>query len=257
MAYFNDTPIVSFVVDLSGEPILQATPIEPVDPSGTHPLYIQVDASKTTFFTGQDGKGFRYMISVDASGVITNITGLSKDNVHLPELEESLGQVSWANQISNANVYDLRFSFQGMQRHIRIDIKAAETVLEPPNNTIADYMLYIVSHALSLATPASIHHVISPESYANAKNALQQAIANAMVNAIGTQTVQDAILQALISANGPIVNTTAGTFDLSYANSYSSIILIVDLTNIRISVSYYGSNKEIVLKHIPVRLHLT
>ena len=126
---------------------------------------------------------------------------------------------------------------------------------------MGDHLVRVISHALLMRTPATATDVFDASACAHAASDLNQKISSAVRSALSSQTCQDAILQAVLRANGPVLQyitspNTSITERLTYEASFTGLVIEIVLQNIPFTVAYYGSLRTLTLASVPVWLML-
>lgn len=223
-------------------------------PSNVSPAYLQLTCSKTVFLSPS---GLNYNIIANASGVVTSIIGNAFNNINQSHIVTSAAsQASWIGGNNVGNVIDISFNYLGNTKSIKYNLDLAASIL-PGTNDLARHLMLIISHAIRIRAPLTETDVITSTSLSTVIASLKANLATAIASALSTQPCQNAILQAIIQSNGPIVENTAGTHTLLYNQStYSSIMLAMTITQLPVTVSFYDTQRTITLYNIPLYINL-
>jgi hypothetical protein len=240
-------PLLTFQADLSSNQVtIGITP-----PGAVAYPYLTLTTAQQDFF-GASGIGFAR--SVDASGVSTAVTGLARDNVQAASLAASMtaGRVAWAN--AAAGVVDVAYRFNdGAPLGMRFDIAHASGLLG--SSSLARHLILMAVHAYKTKRPAALEEFIGVLS-AN-ETALQASVSAAIASVLSLQAAQNLLLDAVLTANGPLVNDTDASGDVPYTASMEGLDLMFALRNVRVGFALGGgAAKTITLAEVPVLVRL-
>jgi hypothetical protein len=255
----SSVPIVgvSFSIDLTGSGV-SLTSVLPA-PSNLPTTYLQVDCSRAALFPS----GVNYNLVTNASGIITTLSGVA----HTASISASHvvtqagGTGSWRQAAAAGNVFDLSFNFNSTARQVRYNLAKAATVLSGAND-LGRHLMLMATHAVQLRDPSGANDVFDAPTVTSAAATLNTNIATALRTVLNTQAAQDALLQAIIRANGPVVppTTTANaniSTSLAYDASWNGLIMYFIITQLPVTVSFYGTNRSLVLQNVPLYVQVT
>lgn len=220
----------------------------PILDSITRP-YLVMNVSKVT------ASGIRYTVGYDASGQRV-ISGTSAPGyISLTGMQSALSYSTW-NTPSTVGFITASFVYaSGTQQSVGIDIIKAEAAV--PRASLGHQLAYIVSNILGLRSPASYTSTFSDLS--TLASTFNTNIAQQVKAALELQSTQDALLKAIIMANGPLITATAsGTYTLRLDGNMTDIIVSSDIKNITCTRTAYGKvNYLTIPSSIPILLRIT
>ncbi len=248
------TPLIQFgfFVDMTGS-VVTASAVAYA--SATLPAaYMKIDISKNTFMTGS---GFVYTVAT-TGGAVTSVTASSVNNISAANITTAAaGTFAWmgaTNQTTNRHV-DLTFNYAGQGSwQTKINFDAVSTV-----NSLGRHLAYLANSILNVRQLTN--EVDGPlgdlTSVTNIAQTFNTNIGTAIRNALGTQANLQTILDALIRSSGSFIPTTAGSYTQVYDNTLSPLSLLLTMTSLTLTVSYYSTPRNLVITSLPLLVNIT
>ncbi len=212
--------------------------------------YLVANVSKVT------ASGIRYTVGYDSSGqrVIsgTNAPGY----ISLSGMQSALSYSTWNTPSGIGHITASFVYASGIQQSIGIDTIKALTAV--PSASIGHQLAYIVSNILGLSSPGA-SYTSTFSNISTLASAFNTNIAQQLVTALELQSSQEALLKAIIMANGPLITTTAsGTYTLLLDGNMTDIIVSSDIRNVACARTAYGKvNYLTIPSSIPILLRFT
>lgn len=246
-------PIVNFdfTVDMSGNGVTATATNVPM-PANLPVAYLQLDCSKTAFF---GSSGFSYTVTTNASGVVTAVTAQASTNVNNTHITTNATSAStWKNGNMVGNVVDMSFNYLSNVKTVKYNLANSNTLA---GADLAKHIMLMVTHALQVKSPTTLNDVFNATEFSNAVSSLKTNIGNVIKTALSTQACQDAIFQAFLTANGPVINTTSGSYTIAYSASHAGMVLAMNITQMPVTVTYYGVPRTVTVYNIPLFINLS
>jgi hypothetical protein len=232
--------------------------------------FLELDVSRNAFFSTS---GFVYNVVADASNVITSITAVAASNVLYSHVlaQSTAGFSKWTVNTGSGPVLPLSFDYSGntgsgstvtgLNKTFYYDTNNANVVLGGAATTLGRHVVLLATQALKVRklTQTSDEFSVFPPGVVTATaTTLATTISTAVTNALNTQVGQDAMFQVFLTANGPFVNTTAGTnyYTGAYDTKFTPMIIAMTLANVPVQVNVYGITRNLTIKSLPLWLNV-
>lgn len=256
----NPVANLAMQVDLSQQPVtLQALPLP--TPSGISPVHLKLSVSKTGMWSGP----IKYALETDSNGRVIRLEALEAVNVasaHLLERAVS-GHTRWAALDASDVAAPMNFEsdcvFDGsFQLLASYDAGRANSELGVAE--LGSHVLRLAAMMLTLSQGASVADTFGADRDVVAQQ-LASSIADAVAMALGQQASQNTILQTLLRANGPVLQldgtpNASRQLQLVYSNAFTGLDVHLVLVNVPIRVTYYGVEKQLLIRQLPLCLSL-
>ena len=199
--------------------------------------------------------GISYRITNDASGQRIYAGVAFPGSVPLAELQKALSYSTW---ITPSNNFMMTASFvyaSGTQQSINININNLTRL--QPRTSVGSQIGIIAANMLSLKAPARLSDVFVDASAVSVS--LTNAVASMVKTQIESATTQDAMLRAIIDANGPVLqNTASGVYTMILDSNTPDLNIGVNISNVKLFRTLYGKSNFLDMKtSIPVSLRIT
>ena len=248
-------PIVNvvFAVNASG---VTATPA--ILSTVTLPTsYFQLTIPRGNFFAS----GFSYQVTV-TNNVVTTIAALGPNrNVSSTNVATFSGTgFSWIGTAGISNLFDVSYNFQNQgMRATKVNITNRPTAANATN--LGRNTAFLVNSVLTGGTLANETSGVlgNATTLTNIASTFNTNLGTILNTALSTQAAQDAILQALITANGAIITaqTGTGTLDYNINANYNALRLFFYINNLSFNVDFNGVVKPLVIGTIPLLVVIT
>lgn len=254
----NPVANLSLQVDLSQYPVvLQALPLP--TPSGISPVHIRLEVSKTDVWKGP----IQYALETDADGRVSRLEALGSDNIAGEHLFQraTLGYTTWASLDASSPMTFMSDCLFDASFQLLVSYDADRANSELGADQLGHHVLRLAAVALTLSQDASSVGTFGAEQEVVGQQ-LAGSISDALVLALGQQASQNAILQTLLRANGPVVQLDATPnvsrqLELDYSDTFTGMDLHLVLVNLPLTVTYYGVDKQLLIRRLPLCLSLT
>lgn len=221
------------------------------DPTITDPL-LSFKAIKGALF---DPSGFAYKVTKDVSGIITDISAMSRPNVQLGHLIQVISNTGlWANGDINNNSIPMTYKFNnGQPKTILYDLTYANEYLNV-SRSIGAHIMLIVAHIIACRAPVTLDEIFDASSINNEINDISNKIAEILTNHMNTSNVQNLILQRIIQIMGPVIDTNDGF--LPYIDNYIDLDILLDIRNLTVNLTFNDIQKHISILSLPIQLQI-
>lgn len=237
-----------FVVDMSGS-VVTASAVSYTS-AALPSAYMKIDVSRNTFFTGL---GLAYQVTT-LNGAVSSVTAINTTSINSSGIATAAsGTFAWIGiPPANRNTIDVSFNFnnQGVWTQ-KVNFDAVSTV-----TSLGRHLTFVANSLLN--GKQLISEATGPLS--NTVNttaaALNTNIGTAIRTALGTQTNLQTLLDTLIRTSGPFISTTAGSYWQAYDSRLSPISLLLSMISLTLSVSYYGTSRNLVIQNLPLLVNI-
>ena len=250
-------PYTNFVVistDFSSSSIGSAS----VDASGALPSVplVRIPMQRGSLF---HASGIAYAFTYDASGAATGFTAtvsnVTPSAIVQSHVDARVGGAfnAWANGSAAGNMLDVSFNFKGKWTRMKYDVLNASGLLG--TSTIGQHVALMATNALLQRKPASTVDALSSATVSTLAGSINTAIGTRIGQVLASQAVQDAILKALVAANGPILDPSGNR--APYDASYSALDLILYLQNFACSITFPGQAAQtLTFDRLPIQISI-
>lgn len=226
---------------------------EVASPDNIPPLCMRVSIEKSLLFKDQ----LTYNIETDASGLIISTLATEALNISNEYLAEqfSLPKTYWS-QVDEAasSIYTIQYSFDNVIKSTPFSISTPSNVIGLPTARLGEHIIILASQAIKLTPPRSIDEIYMDIS--GLSHSLETAISSALTAFMNTQQCQNAILNAIIQMNGPVINTTSGTHSLEVIHEFQNMSFAFIINDITMQVDFNGITRLVTLNNVPIVLDL-
>jgi hypothetical protein len=251
-------PYTNFVVistDFSASGALGAAT---VDSSGALPPLplIKLPLTRAGLF---DAAGIGYSFSYDASFASTGFAAnlaVSPSAVVQSHLTTRVGGAfnTWTNGAAAGNMLDLSFNFKSRWTRLRFDTLNASGLLGA--NSLGQHVALIATNALLQYKPSRTDEALVASRVNTIASSINTQVATRLGAVLGSQAVQDAILKALVAANGPVLDPSGNR--LPYDAAFSGLDLVLYLYNLSCDVTFPGQTaKTLKFDRLPLQISIS